>query len=426
MHWMRYCICRVCIPGTIITLALAAVPPALRGETLQLHEAERLALESAPSVEMMKSKESALNELEVAAAQLPDPMLKMGLMNLPTDSFELGQEPMTQVQFGVIQRFPRGDTRDLRSELLRQRAQGLDEMARDAELRITLAVREEYVEVLKQQRLAEINRKAESVFSGLEQITRDYYATGRAQQQDVLQAAVELAKVQERASLIEEEQQKARARLQVWIGEAAWRPLGNEWPQLPKPSRGQAARDALVTHPRLLALHQEVVAADTAVDLAEQAYKPEFLLDLTYGGRGGTNPDGSSRSDLLTFMVMMDVPLFRQNRQDRTVAASLAESSAAAYNRDDIYRRMLGELQAGDITLERQEERLALFQKSLLPEAEFNAEAAFQAYQAALDDMTTLMRARINEFDLQLAYIRLQAEALKTTARLLYFEGGES
>jgi outer membrane protein TolC len=169
-----------------------------------------------------------------------------------------------------------------------------------------------------------------------------------------------------------------------------------------------------------------VVAADTGVELAEQAYKPEFWLDLTYGGRGGTNPDGTSRSDLLTFMVMMDVPLFRHKRQDRAVAASLAESSAAAFSRDDVYRRMVSELKANGSTLERQQERLRLFRETLLPEAEFNAESAFQAYQAALDDMTTLMRARINEFDLQLEFVRLQAEALKTRARLLYLEGGRS
>jgi outer membrane protein TolC len=398
----------------------------LQAEDLELQQAEKLALASDPSVEMVRSKEAALNELEVAAAQLPDPMLKMGVMSLPVNSFELGQEPMTQVQLGVIQKFPRGESRDLRSVQLKQQAMGMDETARDIELQIILSVREEYFEVVKQQKLAAINREAESAFTGLEEITRDYYATGRAQQQDVLQAAVELAKAQDRAFRIDEEEQKARARLATWIGEAAWRDLAPDWPKLPEPATDEAAKTAVSAHPRLLALHQEVVAADTGVELAEQAYKPEFWLDLTYGGRGGTNPDGTSRSDLLTFMVMMDVPLFRHKRQDRAVAASLAESSAAAFSRDDVYRRMVSELKANGSTLERQQERLRLFRETLLPEAEFNAESAFQAYQAALDDMTTLMRARINEFDLQLEFVRLQAEALKTRARLLYLEGGRS
>lgn len=425
MHGMRIRIGRKSVSGMLLTLALAA-PSLAAAQSLELAEAEALALSADPSVASVRSRQEALNELEVAAAQLPDPMLKMGVLALPTDSFELGQEPMTQVQVGVVQKFPRGDSRALRAEQLRERAKAMDETASDLELRIVLSVREEYIEVIKQQRLAQINQDAETAFSDLEDITQDYYATGRVQQQDVLRAAVELAKVQERASRIAEEEDRARARLAAWIGEAAWRPLGNDWPQLAEPSTPPIARDALASHPRLRALHQEVIAADTAVELAEQSYKPEFSLDLTYGGRGGVNADGSSRSDLLSFMVLMDMPLFHDNRQDRTVAASLAESSAAAFNRDDVYRRMRSELSMQASTLERQRERLRLFEESLLPEAEFNAEATFQAYQAAFEDLTTLMRARITEFDLQLEYARLQAETYKTQARLLYLQGAES
>lgn len=426
MHGMQRCISTRLIPGTLIAVTLAVTPSMIQAQPLDLAAAEALALEGDPSVKAVRSRRSALGELEVAAGQLPDPMLRMGLMSLPIDSFQLGQEPMTQVQVGVVQKFPRGDTRELRAEQYSERATGLDEVARDQELRIVLSVREEYFEVLKQRRLAEINRQAETAFSNLEEITRDYYATGRAQQQEVLQAAVELARVNERAQRIAEDEDRARARLATWIGDAAWRPLSRDWPKLDEPAPPEAAREALADHPRLRALHQEVIAADTAVELAEQAYKPEFSVDLAYGGRGGVNPDGTGRSDLFTVMLMMDLPIFTDKRQDRTVAASVAESSAAAFMRDDVYRRMRSEIDLHHRTLGRQRARLALFEESLLPEAQFNSEAAFQAYQAALEDMTTLVRAHITEYDLQLEHVRLQAEAYKTQARLLYLEGGES
>jgi hypothetical protein len=58
-----------------------------------------------------------------------------------------------------------------------------------------------------------------------------------------------------------------------------------------------------------------------------------------------------------------------------------------------------------------------------LPDAEFNAAATFSAYQAAVENLTTLMRARITEFELLLDYAALRAETLKTRARLAYFEG---
>jgi hypothetical protein len=88
-----------------------------------------------------------------------------------------------------------------------------------------------------------------------------------------------------------------------------------------------------------------------------------------------------------------------------------------------MYRRMRSEAAMQAATLARQLERMKLFEGSLLPDAEFNAEAAFSAYQAALESLTTLMRARITEFELQLDYATLRAEMLKTEARLLYFEG---
>lgn len=410
----------------IALVALMCVSMGVEAEEISMTKAESLALVREPSVESARSHGLAFTERQVAAGELPDPLLKVGAMSLPTDSFELGQEPMTQMQVGVVQKFPRGDSRALRAQQYGEKAKAMDATAQDRELRVRLAVREEFLEVLKQQRLAQINAQAEAAFSDLEAITREYYGTGRVQQQDVLRAAVELAKVRERSSRIAEDQERARARLATWVQDAAWQDLDPAWPALAEPLEAQSIKDGLADHPRLRALHREVLAAEKEVELAEQNYKPEFAIDLTYGARSGTNPDGSSRPDLLTLMVQMDLPLFHGKRQDRLAAASIAESSAAAFDRDDVHRRMRSEVEVQARALQRQRERLALFENTLLPEAEFNARATFDAYQAALEDLTTLMRARITEFDLQLEYVRLQADTLKTQARLLYLQGGAS
>lgn len=407
----------------ILSLAATSAATSAGAEGLSLEAAERMAVESDPSLQAVQSKREALDELAVASGQLPDPILRTGLMSLPTDTWELGQEPMTQVQVGISQKFPRGRTRELSSEQTLEQSAALGETLGDQSLRIVLSVREEYLEVLKQVRLAEINAEAIAAFSDLADITQDYYATGQVQQQDVLRAAVELARVEDRATRIAQEEDRARSRLETWIGPAAYRELDGEWPQLGTLPSLDAIRSGLSEHPRIKALQQQVKAADTGIELAEQRYKPEFGIDLTYGGRGGNDMDGSSRADLFSVMVMMDVPLFHKNRQDRYKAAAVSESAAAAFARDDVYRRMRSEAAMQAATLQRQQERIRLFEESLLPDAKFNAEAAFSAYQAALDSLTTLMRARITEYELQLEYATVKAELLKTKARLRYFEG---
>ena len=404
-------------------LAGTAISSQVTASGLGLEDIEKLALASDPGVKSVEANQLALQEMSVAAEQLPDPLLKMGLVSLPTDTFNLGQEAMTQVQVGMVQKFPRGKSRSLRSEQIGLRSQGLDEMARDQELRILLAVREQFLEVAKQKHLAAINAEAITAFSDVADITQQYYATGRVQQQDVLQASVELAKVEDRATRIAQEEEQARSRLAMWIGDAAYRDLEDEWPRFDYQSSVDTIKDGLQNHPRILALQKNVSAAETGVELAKQKYKPEFALDLTYGGRSGTNPDGSSRADLLTFMVVMDVPLFHQNRQDRLVAAQVAESSAVMFSRDDIFRRMKSEIDFHDATQRKQQQRIDLFENTLLPEASYSSEASFGAYQSSIEDLTTLLRTRITEFDLQLEHTRLLAEVLKTRARLLYLEG---
>jgi len=426
MLWMRKGVSPGQVPLLFVVLTGIAMSSNIAASGLSLEHVEDLALAADPGVRSVEANRLALEELSVAAGQLPDPLIKMGLVSLPTDTFNLGQEAMTQVQFGVIQKFPRGKSRSLRSEQIGWRSQGLHEKARDQELQILLAVREQFVEVAKQRHLARINAKAITAFSGVADITQDYYATGRVYQQDVLQAAVELAKVEDRATRIAQDEEQARARLSMWIGDAAYLDLDDAWPHFNYHASANSLKEGLQSHPRILSIQKNVSAAETGVELAKQKYKPEFALDLTYGGRAGTNPDGSSRSDLLTFMVVMDVPLFHRNRQDRGVAAQVAESSAAMFTRDDLFRRMKSEVDFHVATHQRQQERILLFENTLLPEAAFSSESSFGAYQSSIEDLTSLLRTQITEFDLLLEHARLRAEVLKTQARLMYLEGEKS
>lgn len=423
MFWMHRSIKFRQVRAIIVVLAATAISLNTAASGLSLEAAEELALTADPGVRSVEANRLALEEMSVAAEQLPDPMLKTGVLALPTDTFNLGQEAMTQVQLGLVQKFPRGHTRSLSSQQIRQRSEGLDETVVDQKLRIVLDVREQYLETIKQQRLLAINAEAISVFSELADVTQDYYATGKVNQEDVFQAAVEVAKVEERAQRILQEEERSRARLATWIGEVAYQDLTPAWPLLETPSSDRVIQENLKSHPRILALNKNIAASETGVELARQKYKPEFSIDVTYGGRGGTNPDGTSRSDLLSAMVVMDLPLFHKNRQDRVTAASIAQSSAAMYTRDDIFRRMLREIDLHTSTLHRQQERFSLFNTILVPEAAASSMASFEAYQSSVGDLTTLLRAQITEFELRLGQARLQAEILKTQARLLYLEG---
>lgn len=418
--------------GVLSTVVLAFFATALLhaapglAEGLSLAEAERLALANDPGLRAVESRGQALQEMAVAAGQLPDPMIRLGVMSLPVDSFDFSEEAMTQAVVGVVQKFPRGDSRELRSRQVLQQAEILDESLRDQKLKITLAVRELYLEVVKQKMRAAINQEAIGIFADLSEITRAYYATGRVNQQEVLQIVVELAKIEERARQIAEEEARARASLATWLGDSSDLQLQADWPVLPEPVSEQEIHQRLQTHPRIMALQRKVGYAETGVELAREQYKPEFSVDVAYGARSGVDPMGDPLPDLFSVMLVMDMPLFHARRQDRVAASMMAETDAAMFDRDDLYRRMKSEVSVQAAALEKQRESIGYFASHILPEANFSSASSFAAYQSSVGDLTSLLRTQITEIDLRLEYVRIQAEALQSQARLLYFQGEPS
>jgi len=392
-------------------------------DNLTIEEAGRLALADDFKLRAINARSQSMSELSVSSGKLPDPQLKLGFANLPTDSFNLGQEPMTQAVIGVRQAFPRGQTRSLSTTRMSESIAGNNAQAEDHKHMVLLAVREEFTRIYLHQERQKILQQSLLVFADLAEITRDYYATGRAHQQDVIQAQLELSKVEERLARIRQQEEEARARLAERIGADAYRDLAPQWPQIALPRPAQQIIASLAEHPRIRTWQHEISKSKTSEEIARQAYKPGFAVDLAYGGRSGQNPDGTDRSDFLSVFVTMDVPLFTNNRQDRVLASSIADTSATQFARDDVYRSMKAQVDQNAATLAREQERLGLYEEHLLPQAAFNAEAAFEDYQDAVDDLTTLMRARIGEYELKLSHASLRAEEIITRARLLYLQG---
>jgi len=78
---------------------------------LTLAEAEDKALLAEPGQQAMQARALALQDRGVAAGELPDPMLRVGLNNFPVQSGGFTTDGMTSAAVGVRQAFPSGQTR---------------------------------------------------------------------------------------------------------------------------------------------------------------------------------------------------------------------------------------------------------------------------------------------------------------------------
>ncbi|MEP6825979.1 MAG: TolC family protein, partial [Ramlibacter sp.] len=104
----------------------SVVAPAWPQQALNLPEAQRLAVARSRQVTAQDAEAAAVREMARAAGQLPDPVLKLGIDNLPVngpDRLSLSRDFMTMRRIGVMQEIPRADKRRLKVERLDRDAQ---------------------------------------------------------------------------------------------------------------------------------------------------------------------------------------------------------------------------------------------------------------------------------------------------------------
>ena len=413
-------------PALRPVLASAAVMLATSAQAqgpLTVAEAERLALTEEPGREVFLARSAALAERSVAAGQLMDPKARVGLMNFPIESGGFSTEGMTQVQLGIRQDFPRGRSRALRTDRLR--AQATEQTAR-AELRsrdVRTAVRQAWLDAYFWTRARALVGESRPLFQDLAAITQSLYAVGRSDQQDVLQADLELSRLDDRLLQIETQRLAARAALQEWIGAAAQRPVSSALPNWPRPPELSTLQAGLAEHPDLNAAAARVTTQEHAVQLAREQFKPGWMLDLGYGYREGNLPSGEPRSDFISLMVSVDVPWLRRKRQSRDLEAALQERRAATAARSELTRRLTSQLQREYDRWGVLSQRIALYDQTILVQADDRARAALVAYQSESGDFSDVLRGYIDQLNARLEHVRLQVERARSFAVLAHLGG---
>ena len=393
-------------------------------ETLTLDEAITLAIDTDPWLTGSQYTQQALTDEATAVATLPDPRMSLMAGNFPVDTFDLNQEAMTQLSVGISQMFPRGDSLSLAQQQKQQLAEQHPLLRLDRRAKVSVTVSQLWLEAFKAQESIRLIEQDRALFEQLVDAAKAGYssALGRARQQDVIRAQLELIRLEDRLTMLRQQQQAAQKRLTEWIGAPATVPLAPVLPTqslsrpLSVPTIKQASEHTryewIRHHPALRALDQRIDATQTGVDLAKQKYKPEWGLTAQYGYRD-SDPMGRDRADLFSVG-------FTGNRQDKEVSAAVNRTEAIKTEKYLLGRRLMAELETASVQLARLDERQALYTDQLLPQMAEQAEASLSAYNNDDGDFAEAVRARIAELNTKIDALAIAVDRQKTIAQINY------
>ena len=404
-----------------VSLSFAQENPALT-----LEEAIELAVQSDDWLLISEQEENAYLEEAIAANELPDPKVMVGLANLPIDSFAFDQEPMTQFRLGINQSFPRGATRELLSKKIGLQSQisPIDREKRVANVR--LEVTGLWLDAYMAAQSISLIENDRDLFEQLVDITSARYtsAAGLSRQQDLIRAELELVRLDERLTALRQRQDSNKQRLAEWLPyEVVSLPFNTELPEL-QPSEAELtglnqAAEFFRDHPIIRANEKQIAIAQTQVEIARQSFKPSFSVGASYGYRDRT-PQGIYRDDFVSFDLNFDLPIFTKNRQQPRLRASQYRASARQTEKMLLIKELFARYQDAQAQLEMLDERRVIFNDSLLSQLSDLTEATLSSYTTDEGDFEEVMRAYIAQLNANIELLQLDIDRLKVISILDY------
>ena len=355
-------------------------------------------------IKSLEESVESLKELIPYAGSLQDPRIGLGALNVPTDTFSFNQEPMTQKQIAISQKFPWFGKLSLRSQ--RQASIANHQYwlleARRFELARQIAVA--YYEIGYVGRGLEINNRLVELVEQLRKVAESRYATGKGLQQDVLEAHVELTKLLDEKVLLEREYRNLEDRINELLNRDRFNSVSPPdrliYPDL-KLDVTALQDQSLKQNPQLAARQAEINQSEVEIRLAEKDYWPDMDVTLAYGQRG-EDMTGRDLPDFVSGAIVVNVPLWFKTRQNKQLAATRKRFAAAR----DRYRNLVEALPYQVSTLATDigkfQEHYRLFTDALLPQAEQWAKSSLAAYQVRELEFDTMIRAQLQVLRLEL------------------------
>ena len=405
--------------GTVVVAVLAAVPllSAHAQPALTLGDAQRLAIERSRLVGAQDSAAAASREMAVAAQQLPDPVLSVGVTNVPVtgaDAWSLTRDFMTMRNVGVMQEWTRAEKRQARADryereaerALAEKAATISSIARDtARAWLDRAYAEAQLAVMAEQS-AQARLEVEAAEGA--------YRSGRGALADVLAARSALVGFDDRAHELRARVSAATIALARYVGDVTNRPLGAKPSIDALPVDRQTLEAELEHHPQVLTLQKREAVAVADVKVAQANRSPDWSVQVMYSVRG------SGFSDMVSLGVSVPLQWDRTQRQDRDVAARLAVLDQARAEREDAVRAHLAEVRAMLSEWDANRARSSRYERELLPLARERTEATLAAYRGAKASLSDVLAARRNEIDVRLQALSLEADAARAWAQLAF------
>ncbi|OGC96075.1 MAG: hypothetical protein A2W25_08560 [candidate division Zixibacteria bacterium RBG_16_53_22] len=352
-----------------------------------------------------------------------DPMLMLGVQNLPT-SFKFDEDPMTMKMVGLSQRIPYAGQKGLQGKASRASAEAAREEAKGTVLELVTAAKLTYFNLYYQRQSLEFVFAQREIQKEILASVTARLRTDQASQADVAAAQADLWRLQ--ADILSSEQDVAAAgnELLALMGLEQ----GTQLPPLDDPdfaSLSQPSETWLANAEAYPALKKLKFQGDNyryAASAARRMRWPMMEFEGSYGFREDIPLDPESMApamkadNMVSFQVNLSLPIF-SGRQQGNMARSMEAMRLSA---ESEYDQMLREVKSDLATLYSRAQRLAqsltLYRDRIVPADQDAYRSAFASFATNRIPFSSLQMYALNIYRDKLMANQIAYELARTLA----------
>jgi len=390
-----------------------------RTAPLRLNDLIEEALIKNPDVVAAKSKWEVSRERPPQSGSLDDPMIGLGILNLPTRNFSFRSEDMTMKEVSITQRLPYPGKRSLRVEAAEKEAEAVLWEYEEMKNKVSRDMKAAYYELFFVNKAIEITEKNRELLKLLNKIAETKYSVGEGIQADLLKSQVDLSKMIDELITLAQTKRSLKSRINTLLQRPPFGPLGEpEEIALGKFSADpeELFKEVEKNRPLLQSLKKLIEKNKVTLRAAEKDYFPDFDVKFAYGQRDD-GPNGV-RSDLVSAMVGFNIPFWHKTKQDKRVAESQKEIRSA----QDQYNAQMNEIRflvsEKVIEIERTEKQIELLKTGIIPQATLSLDSAINAYRVNKVNYMTLLDNLMTLSKYEIQYYRLLTDQRKSIAEI--------
>jgi outer membrane protein TolC len=323
-------------------------------------------------------------------------------------------DPSSARQLMAEQMIPYPGKTRLRREIASRDADAEELVYEAVARRVAAEVKQAYFDLAYIDRSLAILQKDREALEGFEKVTEIRYSVGKAAQQDVLRAQLEVTRLSQRATVLTQQQRTLEAQLNSLRNVPMDSPVG--MPAAVHPSAFAYTQDQLqeaaqANYPGLKQRNTMVDRNRLSVDLARKEERPDFSVGYLYMQRDGL-------PDMYGITLSTSLPLFRHRKQDMAIAEAAANLESARQMQANELTVLRYQVQQDFLEVQATEQLLKLYSQGIAPQSSLTLESSIKSYETSGVDFLSVLSNFLTVVDSELDYHLQVTNHEKALARL--------